>query len=156
MSKLAEGMPAPHIISTDHAGNKFDLKDYSGNRIVLFFYPKDNTPGCTAEACSLRDNYDLLKKKGFLIFGVSPDTVKSHHRFIEKHNLPFPLIMDENKEIMESYGVWGEKKLYGRSYMGVIRTTFIISCDGLIEKIIEKVNTKSHGEQILNELGISI
>ena len=149
MTQLTEGIQTPQINSIDHLGNKFDLKDHLGSKIILFFYPKDNTPGCTAEACNLRDNYDLLKTKKFLIFGISPDNTKSHLRFIEKHNLPFPLIMDENKEIMESYGVWGEKKLYGRTYMGVMRTTFIISEDGIIEKIIKKVKTKEHTNQIL-------
>jgi len=152
MTYLAEGIKAPQIVSTDQNGNDFKLSDYLGKKIILFFYPKDNTPGCTAEACDLRDNYDLLKKKGFLIFGISPDTVKSHHRFIEKHNLPYPLIMDENKEIMESYGVWGEKKLYGRTYMGVLRTTYIISEEGLIEKVFKKVMTKTHTDQILKEI----
>lgn len=142
---------APDIKSVDQNGNEFLLSSFKGKKVILYFYPKDNTPGCTAQACNLRDNYDLLKEKGFEVFGISPDTEKSHHRFIERHDLPFSLIMDEDKKIMEAYGVWGEKKMYGKSFMGVNRTTFIIDEKGKIEKLFKKVNTKSHVDQILAE-----
>jgi thioredoxin-dependent peroxiredoxin len=131
-----------------------DSKELKGKRTILYFYPKDNTPGCTAKACDLRDNYELLKSKGFEVIGVSPDSDKSHKNFTEKFNLPFKLIADTEKEILQGFGVWGEKKMYGKSYMGVNRMTFIISENGIIEKIIEKVNTKEHANQILKEMGI--
>ncbi|MEA3444820.1 MAG: thioredoxin-dependent thiol peroxidase [Bacteroidota bacterium] len=151
MTHLKENDIAPEINSVDHDGNEFSLSAQQGKKVILFFYPKDNTPGCTNEVCNLRDNYEILKEKGFDIYGISPDTVKSHHRFIEKHNLPFSLIMDEDKKIMEAYGVWGEKKMYGRTFLGVYRTTFIIDEKGKIEKLFKKVNTKAHVEQILGE-----
>ena len=121
-----------------------------GRKVVLYFYPKDNTPGCTAEACNLRDNYDSLLKKGFAVIGVSPDNEKSHKGFAAKYSLPFPLIADTSKKILNDYGVWGEKKMYGRTFLGVIRTTFIIDEKGIIEKIIAKVDTGSHTEQIFD------
>ncbi|MCF8373622.1 MAG: thioredoxin-dependent thiol peroxidase [Bacteroidales bacterium] len=151
MTHIKEKDKAPDIKSVDQNGNEFSLSDYKGKKVILYFYPKDNTPGCTAQACNLRDNYELLKEKGFEVFGISPDTEKSHHRFIERHDLPFSLIMDEDKKIMEDYGVWGEKKMYGKSFMGVNRTTFIIDEKGKIEKVFKKVNTKAHVEQILAE-----
>jgi peroxiredoxin Q/BCP len=116
----------------------------------LYFYPKDNTPGCTAEACNLRDNWDTFMKKGFAVVGVSPDSEKSHKGFAEKYTLPFPIIADTSKKILNDYGVWGEKKMYGKSFMGVIRTTFIIDEKGIIEKIISKVDTAGHTEQIFD------
>lgn len=149
MTHLKENDKAPEIKSVDQDGNEFLLSSKKGKRVILYFYPKDNTPGCTNQACNLRDNYELLKQKGFEVFGISPDTEKSHHRFIEKHSLPFSLIMDEDKKIMEDYGVWGEKKMYGKTFMGVKRTTFIIDEKGNIEKIFQEVNTKAHVEQIL-------
>ena len=121
------------------------LKD---KKLILYFYPKDNTPGCTDEACNLRDNYEDLKKHGFEVIGVSPDNEKSHQKFIEKFTLPFQLISDSGKEILEQFEVWSEKKMYGKTYMGVIRKTFIINEEGIIEKIIEKVDTKNHASQI--------
>jgi len=150
MTELKEGMKAPLFEGIDQNGNEVKLSDFTGKKIIIYFYPKDNTPGCTAEACSLRDNYDLLLKKGFAIVGVSPDSEKSHKSFAGKYSLPFHLIADTSKKIMSDYGVWGEKKMYGKSYEGVLRTTFIIK-DGFIEKIISKVDTKEHAEQILKE-----
>jgi len=128
----------------------FDNEDYKNKKVILYFYPKDNTPGCTDEACNLRDNYEELKKQGFEVIGVSPDSEKSHEKFIEKHSLPFKLIADENKELMKKFGAWGEKKMYGKTYDGVLRTTFVISENNKIENIIEKVKTKDHTKQILD------
>jgi thioredoxin-dependent peroxiredoxin len=150
MIQLKEGSKAPLIDGIDQNGNEVKLTDFSGKKVVLYFYPKDNTPGCTRESCNLRDNYDLLMKKGFAIIGVNGDNEKSHKNFALKYSLPFPLIADTTKKIMNDYGVWGEKKLYGKSYMGVIRTTFVIDEKGIIERIITKVNTSSHSEQILD------
>ncbi len=150
MTHLKETDKAPAINSFDQDGNSFNLEDYKGKKLILYFYPKDNTPGCTNQACNLRDNFENLKQKGFLVFGISPDSAKSHNRFIEKHSLPFPFIMDEDKKIMNDFGVWGEKKNYGRTYMGVHRTTFIIDEEGNIEKLFTKVNTKAHTDQILS------
>jgi peroxiredoxin Q/BCP len=129
--------------------------DSKGKKTILYFYPKDNTSGCTAEACNLRDNYELLKSKGFEIIGVSPDSEKSHKNFKEKHSLPFKLIADTEKEILQAYGVWGEKKMYGKTYMGVLRKTFIVSEKGIIEAIIDKVDTKEHTAQILEIMKIN-
>ncbi|MFN8258575.1 MAG: thioredoxin-dependent thiol peroxidase [Bacteroidales bacterium] len=126
--------------------------DIKGKKIILYFYPKDDTPGCTAEACDLRDNYATLKNKGFVVFGVSPDSEKSHNKFAEKYNLPFNLIPDTEKELAEAFGVWGEKSMYGKKYMGILRTTFVISENGIIEKVIDKVDTKNHANQILEEM----
>jgi len=148
MLQLKEGVKAPQFKGIDQNGNKITLDDFKGKKLILYFYPKDNTPGCTAEACNLRDNYDTLLKSGYAIVGVSPDTEKSHKGFAGKYSLPFPLIADTAKEILNDYGVWGEKQMYGKSYFGVIRTTFIIDEKGIIEKIISKVETKSHSEQI--------
>jgi len=150
MGQLKAGSRAPSFEGIDQDGNTIKLTDFAGKKVILYFYPKDNTSGCTAEACNLRDNYDSLLNQGFSIIGVSPDSEKSHKGFAGKYSLPFPLIADTSKKIMNDYGVWGEKKMYGRSYMGVIRTTFIIDAEGIIEKIIEKVNTAGHTEQILN------
>jgi peroxiredoxin Q/BCP len=148
MTKIAEGMPAPLFEGRDQDGNVIKLSNYKGKKIILYFYPKDNTPGCTAEACSLRDNYEELLKKGFVVLGVSPDTEKSHKGFAEKFHLPFPLVADPDKKIMTAYGAYGEKMMYGRKVTGVIRTTFIINEKGLIEKVIKKVDTKEHAPQI--------
>lgn len=150
MANLKEGSKAPVFEGIDQSGNKLKLSDFKGKKIVLYFYPKDNTPGCTAEACNLRDNHSALMKKGFIVIGVSPDSEKSHKNFAGKYSLPFPLIADESKKILNDYGVWGEKKMYGKSYFGVIRTTFIIDENGVIEHIITKVNTSGHTEQILD------
>jgi peroxiredoxin Q/BCP len=150
MIQLKEGMSAPGFEGIDQNGKNVKLSDFAGKKVVLYFYPKDNTPGCTAEACNLRDNYDSLLKKGFAVVGVSPDNEKSHKGFASKYSLPFPLIADISKNILKAYGVWGEKKMYGRTFLGVIRTTFIIDEKGIIEKIIAKVDTGSHTEQIFN------
>jgi peroxiredoxin Q/BCP len=150
MIQLKEGMMAPVFEGIDQNGNKVKLGDYTGKKIVLYFYPKDDTPGCTAEACNLRDNWDSILKKGFVVIGVSPDDEKSHKGFAEKYSLPFSLIADTSKKIVNDYGVWGEKKLYGRTFLGVIRTTFIIDEKGVIEKIISKVNTGEHSNQIFD------
>jgi thioredoxin-dependent peroxiredoxin len=148
MIQLKEGMKAPWFEGIDQNGNTIKLSDFAGKKIVLYFYPKDNTPGCTAEACNLRDNWDSFLKKGFVVIGVSPDNEKSHKGFAAKYELPFPLIADTSKKILNDYGVWGEKKMYGKSFLGVIRTTFIIDEKGLIEKMITKVDTSGHTEQI--------
>jgi peroxiredoxin Q/BCP len=148
MTQPTAGMPAPHLEGTDQNGNIINLNSYLGKKIVLYFYPKDNTPGCTAEACSLRDNYNELLKRGFVVIGVSPDSIKSHEKFSEKYELPFPLISDPEKKIMTAYGVYGEKMMYGKKVTGVLRTTFIIDGEGKIEKVIKKVDTKEHAPQI--------
>jgi peroxiredoxin Q/BCP len=150
MIQLKEGMKAPGFAGIDQNGKSVKLSDFTGKKVVLYFYPKDNTPGCTAEACNLRDNYDSFLKKGFTVIGVSPDNEKSHKGFASKYSLPFPLIADSSKKILNDYGVWGEKKMYGKTFLGVIRTTFIIDESGIIEKIISKVDTGSHTEQIFN------
>jgi peroxiredoxin Q/BCP len=149
MASLKTGDKAPDFSGKDQDGNIVRLSDYQGKKLVLYFYPKDNTSGCTAEACSLRDSYQALQAKGYSILGVSPDNEKSHTNFIRKYNLPFPLIADIDKNIAQAYGVWAEKKLYGKTYMGILRTTFKIDENGIIENIITKVNTKDHGEQLL-------
>ena len=148
MGQLNEGSKAPLFEGIDQNGSEIKLTDYIGKKVILYFYPKDNTPGCTAEACNLRDNFDALLKDGFTVIGVSADSEKSHKGFAGKYLLPFSLIADTSKKIKNDYGVWGEKKLYGKSYMGVLRTTFIIDEKGIIEKIISKVNTAGHAEQI--------
>jgi thioredoxin-dependent peroxiredoxin len=148
MIQLKEGMKAPVFEGIDQNGKVVKLNDHTGKKVVLYFYPKDNTSGCTAEACNLRDNRDAFLKKGFVVIGVSPDTEKSHKNFADKYSLPFSIIADTSKQILNDYGVWGEKKMYGKSYMGVIRTTFIIDENGLIEKIITKVDTGGHSDQI--------
>jgi len=148
MIELKEGHKAPFFEGTDQNGNKIRLDNFKGKKLVLYFYPKDDTPGCTDEACNLRDNYKDLLSNGFAVVGISPDSEKSHQKFAGKHNLPFPLIPDTEKKILADYGAWGEKKMYGKTFMGVIRTTFIINEEGNIEKIVKKVDTKNHTEQI--------
>lgn len=148
MAQLKEGMKAPAFEGTDQNGRIIRLSDYSGKKVVLYFYPKDNTPGCTAESCNLRDNYKAMQKAGFEVIGVSMDSEKSHSSFASKYSLPFPLIADTGKKIITDYGVWKEKSLYGKTFLGIARTTFIIDEKGIIEKIISKVETKSHSEQI--------
>jgi thioredoxin-dependent peroxiredoxin len=154
MNQLKEGDKAPDFKAIDQFGKEVSLKKLAGSKIILYFYPKDSTPGCTAEACNLRDNYDELIKKGFKIIGVSADSDVSHKKFMNKYSLPFSLIPDTDKEILNAYGVWGEKKFMGRNFMGIIRTTFIISEKGIIEKIITKVDTKNHTEQIYKTINI--
>ena len=146
---LKVGDKAPNFSYAAKNGSEISLENFKGKKVILYFYPKDNTPGCTAEACNLRDNYEDLKSKGYEIVGVSPDSEKSHNRFSEKHALPFGLIPDIDKKLMNDYGVWGEKKMYGRTYDGVHRTTFIINEEGNIEEIFKKVKTKDHTNQIL-------
>lgn len=141
----------PDLLGLDQDGKEAKVSDYKGRKIALYFYPKDNTSGCTAEACSLRDGYDELKKAGYEIIGVSKDSAQSHRGFIEKQNLPFRLIADTDTTLQQQFGVWAEKKMYGRTYMGTLRHTFLIDENGVIEKVIEKVDTKNHAQQILNE-----
>jgi len=150
---LKSGDKAPEFNSVDQNGKQIKLSDYKGKRLILYFYPKDNTSGCTAEACSLRDGYEQLENLGYEVIGVSPDNEKSHQNFIKKFNLPFSLIADTNQDVANSYGVWGEKKMYGKSYMGILRTTFIIDEKGVIAHVISKVNTGEHVNQILELIG---
>ncbi|MBD3631274.1 thioredoxin-dependent thiol peroxidase [Cyclobacterium sp.] len=146
---LEVGQAAPDFNSIDQDGNPISLSDFKGKKVVLYFYPKDNTPGCTAQACNLRDNYEALQKAGYVVLGISSDSGKSHKKFIEKHELPFTLIADEDKSVHEKYGTWVEKNMYGRKYMGTARTTFVIDEKGIIEEIISKVKTKEHTNQII-------
>lgn len=146
---LAVGIPAPSFEAKDQNGNIIKLSDLKGRKVILYFYPKDATPGCTAQACNLRDNYEALQKAGFIVLGVSSDSEKSHLKFIEKQNLPFPLIADEDLKVHEAFGTWVEKSMYGRKYMGTARTTFVIDENGILTEIIEKVDTKNHTNQIL-------
>lgn len=146
---LSIGQPAPNFTSKDQNGNPISLSDFKGKKVVLYFYPKDNTPGCTAESCNLRDNYTELQKQGYVVLGVSSDDEKSHRKFIEKYELPFPLIADTDKSVHEAYGTWVEKSMYGRKYMGTARTTFVIDEQGKIADIIDKVKTSDHTAQIL-------
>ena len=150
--KMKVGMRAPEVLGLDQNGKEIKLSDYAGKKLVLYFYPKDSTSGCTAEACSLRDNYADLRDNGYEVLGVSVDSAKSHLKFIDKNALPFPLIADTDHKLVEEMGVWGEKSMCGRKYMGTYRTTFIIGPDGTIEKIMDPkdINTKTHALQILN------
>ena len=146
---LNEGDKAPDFSFTDAQGKLVSLKDLKRKKVILYFYPKDDTPGCTAESCNLRDNYNSLKKRGYEVIGVSKDDEKSHHKFIKKFKLPFTLIPDTEKKIIKDYDVWGEKKFMGRTFEGIVRTTFVIDENGKIEKIFRKVDNESHAEQIL-------
>lgn len=152
MALLEEGVKAPEFSSTNQNGDEIKLSDFKGKKVVLYFYPKDNTPGCTAESCNLRDNYSDLISKGFEVIGVSPDNETSHTKFITKYDLPFNLLADTEKEILKSYGAWGLKKMYGKEYEGVLRTTYVIDEEGMILKVFKKVQTKDHTAQILKEL----
>jgi peroxiredoxin Q/BCP len=149
MTHLNEGDKAPIFKGKDQEGKELTLSDLKGKKVILYFYPKDMTPGCTAQACNLRDNYDALLKKGYAVVGVSVDGEKSHQKFAEKYDLPFPLLADDNKEIVTQYGVFGEKQMMGKTYDGVFRTTFLINENGVIDKIIKKPDTKNHTEEIL-------
>ena len=149
--KLKVGDKAPSFSIPDQNGKPVKLSGFKGKKVVLYFYPRDMTPGCTLEACNLRDNYTMLLKKGYVVLGVSTDDEKSHQKFIAKEKLPFPLLADTDRTLHELYGTWVEKSLYGRKYMGTARTTFVISETGIIEDIIEKVETKNHTAQILKE-----
>lgn len=146
---LQAGDKAPNFEGIDQDSKPIKLSDFAGKKLALFFYPKDNTPGCTAEACNLRDNYNALLEAGYAIVGISSDSAKKHQNFINKFALPFPLIADEDKSIHEQFGTWVEKSMYGRTYMGTARTTFIIDENGVIEEVIAKVKTKDHTAQIL-------
>jgi peroxiredoxin Q/BCP len=149
---LKIGDITPEFSGLDQNGSTVQLKDFKGKKLILFFYPKDDTPGCTAEACNLRDNYGMLKNMGFHLIGVSPDSQNKHLSFIQKYDLPFPLIADTEHIILKQFGAWGEKKMYGKAYEGVLRTTFIIDESGKIKHVIDKVNTKDHTSQILELL----
>ncbi len=149
MTHLKEGDKAPELHGTDENGNAISLKDFAGKKLILYFYPADNTPTCTVESCNLRDNFSDLEKAGYAILGVSPDSAKKHQNFIKKHDLPFPLLVDDDKKTIKAYGVWGQKKTFGKEYMGLLRTTFVIGENGIIEKVIGKVQAKRHTEQIL-------
>lgn len=154
MTTLNVGDKAPEINAIDHDGKSISLSEFLGFKVIIYFYPKDNTPGCTAEACNLRDNYKMLTDRGFKIIGISADSEESHKNFIEKFNLPFPLIPDIEKKIILDYKVWGEKKFMGKTYDGIHRITFIVDEKGYIEKIFTKVDTKNHTIQILKEMQI--
>lgn len=154
MTKLKVGDKAPDFEGINQDDKKVSLNDFAGKKLILYFYPKDNTPGCTAESCNLNDNYNEWLEKGFEVLGVSPDSVKSHQNFKNKYNLKFDLIADTEKEILQKYGAWGEKNMYGKKYMGVLRTTFVIDENGVIEEIFEKVKTKDHTNQIIKSLNI--
>lgn len=152
MKILKTGDLAPEVKGVDQNGKTISLKDFKGKKVIIYFYPKDDTPGCTAEACNLRDNFNDWISKGFIIIGISPDPITSHKKFAEKYNLPFSLISDPDKEILQAYNAWGEKMMYGKIYQGVLRKTFILDKNHKIEKIIEKVDTKNHTNQIIKEL----
>lgn len=150
MTELKEGSIAPVFEGTDQNGSLVSLDDFIGKKIILYFYPKDDTPGCTAQACNLRDNYHELLEKGFQVIGISTDSSKSHKKFENKYKLPFPLIADEDKKIVGLFGVWGEKKFMGKTFIGTHRTTFLIDEEGKIKKIITKPDTKNQTQQILD------
>lgn len=151
---LQTGVQAPAFKGINQKGETIALSDFKGKKVILYFYPKDNTPGCTAEACSLNDKNEYFLEKGIVVIGVSADSVQSHVKFVEKYDLSFNLIADTEKEILQAYEAWGEKKNYGKTYMGVIRTTYVISEEGVIEAVFPKVDTKTHAEQIIKALGL--
>jgi peroxiredoxin Q/BCP len=150
---LKEGDKAPDFTTKDQDGNAVKLSDFKGKKVVLYFYPKDDTPGCTKEACSFRDADAVYNKKGIKVFGVSTDSEKSHQKFISKYQLPFDLLADTEKELVEKYGVWAEKSMYGKKYMGTIRKTFLVGEDGKIAKIFDKVNVSEHADEVLEAFG---
>ncbi|WP_342648122.1 thioredoxin-dependent thiol peroxidase [Mucilaginibacter sp. CSA2-8R] len=152
MAILKEGDQAPEFTAKDQNGKSVSLTEYRGKTVVLYFYPKDDTPGCTAEACDFRDNYEYLQSQGYEVIGVSTDDEKSHKKFESKYSLPFTLIADHDQQIVNSYGVWVEKNMYGKKYMGTQRTTFIIDANGVISHIISKVDTKNSSQQVLELL----
>jgi peroxiredoxin Q/BCP len=154
MAYLEKGSTAPNFKAKNQEGTEISLSDFKGKKVILYFYPKDNTPGCTTEACNLRDNYSDLTSHGFEVIGVSPDSEKSHSSFVGKYSLPFNLVADTDKSILKKYGAWGLKKNYGREYEGVLRTTYIIDENGKIEEVFSKVDTKNHSAQILSALGM--
>ncbi len=152
MSILIEGISAPVFTAKNQRGETITLDQFKGKKVVLYFYPKDDTPGCTKEACNLRDNYNMLIEKGFEVVGVSPDNEASHQKFVEKYQLPFHLLADTDKSIMKAYGTWGEKNMYGKIVQGVLRTTYVIDENGVIIKVFKKVQTDAHSEQILKAI----
>jgi len=154
MNDLKEGTKAPDFILTDFQNKSHKLSDYLGKDIVLYFYPRDNTSGCTKEACNFRDDYNIYKDHDIEVLGVSPDSEKSHAGFAEKHRLPFTLLSDPEKKVLERYGAWGKKSMYGREYMGVIRKTYLIDKKGVILKIYPKVNVNGHSKEVLSSFGI--
>lgn len=154
MTSLKVGDKAPAFEGVNQNGEKISSSDFAGKKLILYFYPKDNTPGCTAESCNLNENYDAWLEKGFEVVGVSPDSQKSHQNFIRKFGLRFNLISDTEKEILQAYGAWGEKSMYGKKYMGVLRKTFVIDEEGVIVDIFEKVKTKDHTNQIITALNL--
>lgn len=149
MSKLKVGDRVPDFLSKDQDGTIIKLSDYKGQKLIVFFYPRANTPGCTAEACNLRDNYSALKAEGYELLGVSEDSSKKQSNFKNKYDLPFPLLADEDHTVINAFGVWGPKKFMGREFDGLIRTTFVIDEQGVVERVIEKVKTKNHAAQLL-------
>ncbi len=153
MANLNPGDQAPAFSAKNQNGETISLSDFAGKTVILYFYPKDDTPGCTAEACSFRDNYEALQAKGYVVIGVSTDDEKSHTKFVNTYTLPFNLIADTDKNIVEAYGVWVEKSMYGKTYMGTARKTFIINPEGKIAHIIEKVDTKNSSQQVLDLVG---
>ena len=154
MTSLSKGDKAPEFHGLNQNNETISLETFKGKKLILYFYPKDNTPGCTAESCNLNDNYQAWLAKGYEVVGVSPDSVASHKKFADKFQFGFNLIADTEKEILQAYGVWGEKSMYGKKYMGVMRTTFVINESGIIEDIFEKVDTKNHTDQIIKALDI--
>jgi peroxiredoxin Q/BCP len=152
MTTLTKGAKAPEFAGLNQSGETVSLGGFKGKKVILYFYPKDNTPGCTAESCNLNDNYQMWLSRGYEVIGVSPDSVSSHKKFADKFQFGFNLISDPEKEILQAYGVWAEKSMYGKKYMGVMRTTFVISEDGIIEEILEKVDTKNHTDQLTKVL----
>lgn len=152
MEELKEGNAAPNFTAKNQNGDQVSLTDFRGKDVILYFYPKDDTPGCTAESCDFRDNYQYLTSQGFEVIGVSVDDEKSHQKFVNKYELPFTLLADVDKQIVTDYGVWGEKNLYGKKYMGTLRKTFVIDKEGKIRKIIDKVDTKNSSQQVLDAI----
>jgi peroxiredoxin Q/BCP len=149
---VEEGKPAPEFELTSDAGETVKLSDFRGKPVVVYFYPKDDTPGCTAQACGIRDNYDAFGERGAVVLGISPDDESSHVKFKEKYGLPFTLLADPDHRVAEQYGVWGEKKLYGKTYMGVERSTFVIDPDGNVARVMRRVKPDTHAEQVLDAL----
>ena len=154
MTTLRKGDKAPEFEGLNQSGQKISLKEFRGKKLILYFYPKDNTPGCTAESCNLNDNYQNWLSKGYEVVGVSPDSVASHKKFADKFNFGFNLVADPDTDILKAYGVWGEKSMYGKTYMGVFRTTFVIDEHGIVEQVFEKIDTKNHTDQLTNALYI--
>ncbi len=154
MANLSKGEKAPDFSGLNQNGETISLSNFKGKKLIIYFYPKDNTPGCTAESCNLNDNYQMWLSKGYEVVGVSPDSVASHKKFADKFNFGFNLIADPETKILQDYGVWGEKSMYGKKYMGVLRTTFVINENGIIEEIFDKVDTKNHTDQIIQALDL--